>query len=592
MSDNAHKNFRIVKYIAAILLPISVFATACSWYYSEKLRPVITSELKDLVFTATDSLYHIEFSTIRTNWITGNASLYDVNIIPDTMALKRLHLKQTGPNNVYTIRVKRLMIRGFHPFTLYRKNKLQIDELLFLRPDITMVNKQQPYNEGKPPRPRYNPYDYISRYLAELQVSNINLRDIKFKYINNNSNKPVADSLSNLNITLKDWLIDAKSAEDPKRLYLLKDVVLSMNDYVYRSPDSLYHIKMNKLDFRATTGRLKIKQFTVVPQHPEMEFSKAAGYAKDRFNISFNEISLSGIDFPLYISRQELFAKDMQVNNGFVAVFNSNTLPGKGMPKKGQFPHQLLQNIYGTLTVQKLHLNDIDFSYATYNRRSKQKGSLTFNKTSGIISNVTNAPKYKALNPVMTAKLHSKFMDKGALDVDFKFHLTAKNGFFNYKGHLRNMDGRLLNKITRPVAMLQIKSGYIDDLRFDIRANEDLALGTLDFRYHDLGVRLLEPSEDSDRLVSKGFMSFLANNLIINSGNPDRDGHFVSAKINYQRPATASFFSFIHKSLFQGIRHSIGFTVEKEKEIKAQIEKFEKMKADREQRRENRRKRN
>ena len=592
MSDNAHKNFRIVKYIAAILLPISVITTALSWYYSEKLRPVITQELKELVFTATDSLYRIEFSTIRTNWITGNASLYDVNIIPDTVALKRLHLKQTGPNNVYTIRVKRLMIRGFHPFTLYRKHKLQIDELLFLRPDITMVNKQQSYNEGKPPRPRYNPYDYISKYLAELQVSNINLRDIKFKYINDNGEKPVADSLSNLNITLKDWLIDATSAEDPKRLYLLKDVVLNMNDYVYRSPDSLYLIKMNKLDFRASTGRLKIRQFAVVPRYQEMDFSKAVGYSKNRFNVALSEITLGGIDFPRYISHQELFAKDMQVNNGFVSVFNSNELPGRGRTERGHLPHQLLQTLTGVLTVQKLHLDNIDLSYSTYNKRSKQRGSVTFNKTSGTISNLTNAPKYKTLNPVMSAKLHSRFMDKGVLDVDFKFHLTAKNGFFNYKGSLKNMDGRLLNKITKPVAMLQIKSGYIDELQFDIRANEDLALGTLNFRYHNLGVRLLEHSEDSDRLVSKGFMSFLANNLIINSGNPDRNGKFVSAKINYKRPETASFFSFIHKSLFQGIRHSIGFTIEKEKEIKVQIEKFEKMKADREQRRENRRKRN
>lgn len=591
MSENAHKNFRIVKYIAAILLPVSVISTALSWYYSEKLRPTITKELKDLVYTATDSLYRIEFSTIRTNWITGNASLYDVNIIPDTMALKRLHHKQTGPNNVYTVRVKRLMIRGFHPFTLYRKNKLHINELLFIRPDITMSNKQRTYNQDKPPRPRYNPYDYISKYLAELHVDNINLREIKFKYINNNGDQSVADSLSNLNITLQDWLIDPNSAADPKRLYLLKDVVLNMNDYLYRSPDSLYHIKINKLDFRASTGRLKMRQFSVVPKYPETAFAKAAGYAKERFNISFNEISLGGIDFPLYISRQELFAKEMQVRNGFVSIFNTNELPARGETRRGKFPHQLLQTLQGTVTVHKLNLDNVDFSYSAYNKRSREKGSITFNNTYGTISNLTNAPKYKALNPVMSANLHSKFMNKGLLDLDFKFHLSAQNGFFNYKGHLRKMDGRLLNKITRPLAMLQIKSGYIDDLQFDIRANEDLALGRLNFRYHNLGVRLLEPSEDSDRLVAKGFMSFLANNLIINSANPDREGKFVSAKINYERPQTASFFSFLHKSIFQGIRHSIGFTPAKEKEIKSQVERFEKMKADRERRREQRRKR-
>ncbi len=591
MSDNAHKNFRIVKYIAAILLPVSIFATALSWYYSEKLRPSITREIKDLVFTATDSLYHIEFSTIRTNWITGNASLYDVNIIPDTMSLKRLHLRQSGPNNVYTIRVKRLMIRGFHPLTLYRKNKLHIDQLLFVRPDITMANKQRVYNEDKPPRPRYNPYQYISKYLHELHVRNINLRDIKFKYINNNGEQPVSDSLSNLNVTLKDWVIDPHSATDPKRIYLLKDVVLTMNDYLYCSPDSLYQIRMNKLDFRASTGRLKVKQFTITPQHTEMEFAKAAGYAKDRFNISLNEITLGGIDFPLYISRQELFAKEMQVNDGFVSIFNTNEYPRIGKPGGGKLPHQLLQTLPGTLTLQKVLVNNIDLSYSAYNKFSKEKGTITFNKTGGTITNLTNAARYKALNPIMSAKLHSRFMDQGALTLDFKFHLTAANGFFKYSGDLKNMEGRLLNKITRPIAMLQIKSGHIDQLHFDIKADQRLATGKLEFRYHDLGVRLLEPSADAQRLVAKGWMSFLANNLIINSSNPGRNGQFVTANINYKRPPDAAFFSYLHKSLFQGIRYSIGFTPEKEKEIKRQIQRFEQMKADREQRRERRKRR-
>jgi len=583
MSDTSHKNFRIIKYIAVILLPVSIMSTAISWYLSEKLRPSITAEVKALVYTATDSLYRIEFSTIRTNWITGNASLYDVNIIPDTMVLKRQNARKEGPNNVYTIRVKRLMIRGFHPWTLYRENKLHITELLFVKPDIIMVNKQLPFNENKPPRPRYNPYAYISKYLAELRVSNINLRDIKFKYINNNEAVPIADSLSNLNIRLKDWLIDPTAAEDPKRLYLLKDIVLNLNDYVYATPDSLYHIKMKKLEFRASTGRLKIDQFGVIPKYPEMDFGLKAGYAKDRYNISLNQISLSGINFPLYLSTQELFAKDMNIDNGFLAVFNNNALPGKGLSKRGKFPHQLLQTVRGLITVQKLKLNNIDISYAEHDKESKEKGIVTFRNTRGEISNLTNAPKYKARNPVMTANLQSQFMDKGDLKVNFKFHLTANNGFFSYAGSLKNMDGRVLNKVTRPLGLLQIKSGVIDELAFNIRANENIAAGNLDFRYHNLGVRILERA--------KGWISFLANNLIINSANPGREGEFVQAKINYTRAPTASFFSFLYKTLFQGIRHSIGFTAEKEKAIKVQIEKFEKMKSDRDERRENRRKR-
>ena len=368
-------------------------------------------------------------------------------------------------------------------------------------------------------------------------------------------------------------------------------MVLSLNDYVYCSPDSLYHIKMDKLDFRASTGRLKIRKFAVVPKYAEMDFAKIAGYPKARFNVSCNDISLGGIDFPLYLSKQELFAREMQIENGFVAIFTTNEFSDKALPKHGRFPHQLLQTLNRWVTVQKLKLHNIDLSYSAYNKESKQRGTITFDNTAGTISNLTNVPKYKGLNPVMSAKLSSRFMNKGDLKVDFRFHLSAANGFFKYSGNLRQMDGRALNKITKPLAMLQIKSGYIDELKFEVRADENHALGKLDFRYHNLGVRLLQRSEDSERLVAKGWLSFLANNLIINSENPSRDGKLVTAGINYRRPETASFFSFLYKSLFQGIKHSIGFTPEKEKAIRSQIEKFEKMKSDRDKRRENRLKR-
>ena len=77
----------------------------------------------------------------------------------------------------------------------------------------------------------------------------------------------------------------------------------------------------------------------------------------------------------------------------------------------------------------------------------------------------------------------------------------------------------------------------------------------------------------------------MANALIINSDNPSANGKFIAAKINYKRQPTASFFSFIWRSLFQGAKYSVGVTPQKEAEINAQIAKFEKMITDRDERR-------
>ena len=78
---------------------------------------------------------------------------------------------------------------------------------------------------------------------------------------------------------------------------------------------------------------------------------------------------------------------------------------------------------------------------------------------------------------------------------------------------------------------------------------------------------------------------------MINPSNPDQNGVFTAAEIDYERKPTRSFFNFIWKSLFQGIRYSVGVTPEKEAELKMHVAKFEQMKKAREKRRAEREKR-
>lgn len=591
MNEKSQRLFGVFKWIAGIAILLFLCADAASWYLGKKLRPVITNELKDLVLHATDSLYRIEFSTVNTNFLLGNASILNLKIIPDTHIYHKLVKLKRAPNNIYEVRLKKLTIHNFHPYRCFREKKINVNELLFDRPSVVMINKQLPFNENKPARPTKSPYAYISRFLKEVSVRNIHLRDINFKYVNNNLPVPEIDSLARLNITLKDWLIDARSATDPNRFYLLKDVLIDLKDYQFATPDSLYHINVNKFSFRASTGHMNVKKFSLVPRYEEMEFGRVAGYAKDRFSIQMSDISLDGIDLPLYVKKQELLAREMRIQNGYVSVFNNNELKAQGTVRMDKFPHQLLQTMKGKLRIEKLSLSNIDLSYAEYDRDSKQKGKITFEKTSGTILNVTNEEKAKSKNPFMLVALQTEMMGQGKLDVNFRFDLTAKNGDFSYSGQLRDMDGAVLNRITKPLGMLEVRSGEVKRLTFDVKADNNSARGKMNFAYKDLSVGLLKKVEGKRRLVRQGLISMLANALVINPANPDAQGRLITAPIFYKRDPMNSFFSYVWKTMFQGIKYSVGLTPEKEAEIQVQIDKFEQMKADRDDRRDARQKR-
>lgn len=588
MRDFRNKKHIIIKWFAIAFVFVAITAGLFSWYLGIKLKPIISAQLKDIVQNATDSLYTVEFSELNTSFVLGYASLSDVRLIPDTNVLQKLVQQKLAPNNIYEVKLKKLVIKNFHSFRFYKEGRLNISQLIFDKPSIVMTNKQLDFNEDRPPRPVKSPYDYISRFLKELRVKTISFRDIRFKYVNKNGPEMETDSVDKLNITLKDWLIDANSARDTSRLYLLKDVMVDLKDYTFATPDSMYHININEMKFKASTGQLSIKSFDFKPRYDEMSFGQKAGYARDRFNIQMSDISLSGINLPLYVRKQELMADEMNIANGSVAVFNNNELARRGTVKTGRYPHQLLQKLREQITVKVLNLQNIDIRYAEYDRDSKQKGEITFENTSGKITNLTNAEKIKAKNQYMVADLTSYMMGKGKLAVQFRFDLTSFTGAFSYTGTLGNMEGKALNRITKPLGMVQVNRGEVHRLYFNVEADEHVANGKLDFRYNDLSIGLLKKVEGKQRLVKQGWMSILANALVIRSDNPDAQGGYVTAPIHYVRDSKATFFAFIWRSLFLGIKHSVGVTKEKEEEIAARIAEFERIREDRLERKEDR----
>lgn len=591
MTIKVRQKYLLLKWFAVSLVFCALLLGGLTYYLSIKLKPIITTELKDLVLKATGGLYRIEFSEVNTNVLTGISAIKDVEIIPDTNVFNQMILSKRAPNNLYHVKLKKLSVRNFHPLRVYQKKKLDIDLLLFENPAIVMTNKQFDFNEDKSPIPKRSPYDYIARYLKELRVKTIDFRNIHFKYINNNLAKPSTDTIANLNIILKDWLIDPHSATDSSRIYLVKEVAINLNNYKFASPDSLYHVNFKQLDFSSATGKLNIKNLKVVPRFDEQNFAKAAGYAKDRYHVEMSDIGLSGVNLQLYVLKQDLSAQEMNVSDGHISVFNNNAFPKGTGDKIGRYPHQLLQRAGSELYIGKLNINNVLFSYAQFDRDSQRKGVITFERTSGTISNLTNVPKAKVKNHMTEAKLTTYMMGSGKLDVHFRFDLSAKDGAFSYGGTLGSMDGRDMNRITKPLGLLQVQSGIAKKLEFQVQANEREARGQLKFAYNNLSVALLKKVKGEDRLVKQGWMSILANALIISPDNPRKDGVFVTAPIHFKRPDSASFFSFIWKTLFQGIKHSIGMTKAKEAEIRNQVARFEKMKNDREQRRAAREKR-
>jgi hypothetical protein len=137
--------------------------------------------------------------------------------------------------------------------------------------------------------------------------------------------------------------------------------------------------------------------------------------------------------------------------------------------------------------------------------------------------------------------------------------------------------------------MVKIETGNIQKLEFDIKGNAIGSTGSLKMYYNNLKVQLLKEGEDGEAPKKKGLLSFLANKLVIKDANPEKGEALRVAPVQFTRSPSQSFFSLLWKSVFAGIRETVGIGFIKPKSAAKSHEKIEeKLETRKEERKEKR----
>jgi len=553
--------------MAFIVLCIAGFFIAGS-YLKKNWKPLLESQIKQAVINSSDSLYRIEYKNLDVNPINGNLKLIDFKLIPVMEVYEKLKLEEKAPDNVYQLEVDVLIIKNANAKEAVTTKKLNVKDIIIDHPKLIITNNRQAYNDTVTvARKKKNPYELIKDIFSELKINTIQLKDVDFTFINESNEKPKKTSLKNLDITITDLLIDSLSSQDSSRVYYTKNVDINIKNYQIATPDSLYFLKVDGLNFSTNKNLLSLKNIRLQPRFNKVAFHKKVGISKDRFDLTFNDILIKDMDFDLFLKQQKLYAKSLSINKAKVNVYNNNAYKKIRKDKTGKFPHQQLLKLALDMKIATVNLKDVDISYSEYDRKSGKTGKIEFKNTSGSIKNVANDAKSLANNSVMRADLDTRVFGKAHLKLKINFYMSSKIGAFDYSGTIGSFDGRMINQIVRPLGMAEINSVNIQKLAFNIKANQNTARGTVKFYYTDLNVNVLK-REDNGNLKKQGFVSTLANKFIIKKQNPNKKGEFTEGRVLYTRPYYAGFFNYLWQSLFTGLKESVGVSREKESKLR------------------------
>ncbi|WP_431213622.1 hypothetical protein ACQ86N_01525 [Puia sp. P3] len=295
-------------------------------------------------------------------------------------------------------------------------------------------------------------------------------------------------------------------------------------------------------------------QLRLQPRLSETAFAASLPVQKDRYDFVLKDIALHHID------RKELWRKSIRCDSLVIGesafkIYRDMTRPPDTTSKVGKFPQQQLMRLPFPLSIRKVIFNHSFIEYKERNAKSRNSGRVQFHDARATIRNVTNIRKDIHEDNRCVLDFHARFLNKAPVDARLVMLLKDPKGRFTIDGGIGSLDVASLNPLTEPMALTRLEKGKIDHLQFSIRGTDSTGDGRVILTYRDLKVSLLKKDKDSIRYDKKGLVSLVANLVVKNSSRPDNPR---AEEVHFQRLVNKSFFNLIWKTLFTGVKESVG----------------------------------
>ncbi|KQB99487.1 hypothetical protein [Pedobacter sp. Hv1] len=554
MPIQKRKTKKIVWWVVGILLTFILLVGAVAIYFSAKWKPIVTTKIKEGVYEGSNHLYRIDFKDIHLNLVSGNIVLDSIQLQPDTNVFNQLKSIKKAPTHLFRIKLAHLKLSRVGILTAYFKRKININSLTLENPSIDMVYHKVPKQKDTA-RTEKTLYQQIEKAIKAIRIGRISIIDADFDYY---SGGKKLNAIKHLSVNVKDVLIDSLSQSDTTRFFHAKDIGFELNGYKSVTKDKMYTLKVDTVRGSISRKTLKVKGLKMIPMYPDLTFSRKYSVQKDRYDLNFSELSLSGVDFISLNNDGNLHIKRVAIGPAKVAIFMNRELPPPNFDKGRNYPHNALKRLPIETLIDTLSLNKVDIAYTEYNPKAKERGTLKLDNLSGNVLNLTNDSLRLTKNNHALANLSTYIMGTGKMNVKIDFNLTDKNAAFSYVGHIGTFNMQVLNPLSKSLGLIEIEKGTVQKADFSITANEKSSKGTLQFYYSDLKVNLLKEGDMGKPKEKKGLLSFLANTILIKNDNPSKGEAVRSVNVAFERLPQASFFNLMWKSVFVGIRETVG----------------------------------
>ncbi|MBD8491062.1 DUF748 domain-containing protein [Echinicola sp. CAU 1574] len=556
------KNKKLIIFLGSLLFLILFILKGVPLLVNLYLNSHADKIVSDLITRTNDFSGHkVKFGKIHLNYDYRGTylELDSVAIFPDEIA----------DNNRVKIDLlaERILLSGFLWKSLLLDNAIVLDSaelrkvtIHSMSPSLDSLNLK-----SKEEIKRKKGKDYTS-----IQVNHIDLDDfsIENRDIGNDSSRL---EIAGLNVTANHFTLTSEDLEDPKALFDVEMIEGKIRHASIHFNEYRNEIITKNLTFSKEKRSLSIDSVRLDNKWDKYKYINDFRLETDWVELERGNLELVNMNYDAYfregiIEAEKLLAKDIKI-----AVFRDKRKPDNTQ-KRPKMIHKIIGGIPKDLHVDMIKMEN---GYVSYEERPDNEapvaGQIYFDQIDAEIINITNIPKMLDMHSELNLKANARIMGKGNVDLNVTYFLQDSTGGFTMNGHVKDLDLTAINPMLRPATQVEVRSGVIDDLSFDIKGNDVEGTGDLIMKYHNLAIDIRGKSYGKGQNVFQKIGSFLTNKLVIRSENPNKKGELKTGDIYFKRDQSKFIFNYWWKMILSGMRSTL--TGEDEAKMREKAEK-------------------
>jgi hypothetical protein len=543
------KKYKKIIIISAIVL-FSLF-TIFIILADRLIEPILKDKLHTLIIQGSDSLYSYKLGRLSTSLLGGKVEVENLQITIDSNRYAQLEQKRALPSLTMQLNLGRGYIQGVGIISLLFGRKVIVEEILSKDAQIKLsrhIHQIQKVTESKPL------WMAIRPKIESIDIKTIRLVGIKMSYKNADTSESVKLKFDRCDAVFKNIRVDSLAAVDTTRIGFTKSINLKFNDLKFRTDDSTYKMKAQEITYSSEKRILEVDSFKLQPTLDKDAFYKNASQQQNIYKVEIDEVRFVNTRLDHFIYNNVIDADSVVFETPRVAIYNDRSLPVNYTSKIGRYPQQELLNASSTVIIRNLSVQSATFSYTEKNPRTQMEGVLSIDNLNIAAHNITNDLNKIKNDPLLTANVQGKILGTSPVTASFNFRLDSTNGSYEATGNILKASASELNKLSVPLADIQLNSFDLQFLEFKIKGSDYGATGDVKMQYNNLFLTIKKTDTTTGVTQTKKFLTKVLNKFVLWPENPMNGSERYAIGKKVSRLTTESFFGLLWKTIFGGMQ--------------------------------------